>query len=160
MIDVIEIPVLVVEKYQSQDFFGDLSFLPLPETGGIVYAKYTVSDDKQIYLYLLEKFMELRDFAACDRLIPKAAFSWLIHERRDAAFENTLQAYTNRYSMPLFCITPQAIDDTLNEGKEPNLQPPVLYYNSRSADPLRDMVRSSFVKLMELAEAENTTFVV
>ncbi len=152
MIEALEIAVLAVENFRLPDFFGDLSFNALPETGGIEYAVLPLTEQQHIYFYLLENFTADRDFNSFDRLIPKAAFSWLLYERRDWAFETMLKTYQSRYSTPLFCIAPKPLDESLSQVEEPFLQTTVLYYDSQSADHLRQVVRSSLVKTMELAE--------
>ena len=153
MTDVLEIPVLATEKDQSEEFFLKLSFQALPETGAVKYAEYTVSAKQLIYIYLLGKFSESQDFRAYDRLIPKAAFCWLLYERQDVAFEKTVKAYTERYSTPLICLAPRSAEASLNRDREPIPQWPVLYYDSQSADPLRDALQRSLAKMKEMSDA-------
>lgn len=154
MIEVIEIPVLTVEKYQSKEFFAKLSFQMVPETGAVEYAEYAVTTNQLVYFYRLGKFLDSDDFTACDRLIPKAAFCWLLYERQDVAFEKMVKTYTEHYSTPLICLTPQPAEETLDHDREPIPQWPVLYYNSLSENPVREALRLSLAKMGEMTEAE------
>jgi len=136
--------------------FDNLTFEAFPGQSALKYASYTVSPQKRIYLYLLENFLDCLDYTIYDRLIPKACFSWLVFERRNALFDTIQKQYAKRYSTPLFPVTRQALDASLTPVNKAEGPMPVIYYDSELPDPLRDALDRAFGTFWEQHAATKT----
>ncbi len=158
MIKIIEIPVLAVQQFQEELFLDKMNFKEYSDAAGLKYAVYNISEDMQVYFYLIDNFLERQDLSIFDRIIPKASFVWLLFIHQNNEFDSLLKKYTNCYSTPLFKAAPGGSDHSLNMKDEPIEDSDVLYYDSQIKDPVRQVLHLSLKKYQNLDLTANSTF--
>ncbi len=111
MIEVLEIPVFIVDPMYNEKYFGAYPQLTLTGYTDCHYITLELNKNSMVIIYLLDIKDSKLNTTLGDRIIPLAPFCMMLLDGDTFVVNNFHEIYKERYDTPLICIHPNKDTD-------------------------------------------------
>lgn len=111
MIEVLEIPVFIVDPVYNEKYFGAYPQLSLTGYSNCQYITLELNKNSMVIIYLMDIKDSKLNTALSDRIIPLAPFCMMLLDGDTFVVNNFHEIYKERYNTPLVCIHPNQSTD-------------------------------------------------